>query len=266
MGNGAFLLGDDVVFTGSRLNGSLGQVAEGGIPVPPGQSLPAGLFPTIFRDVITRLGLPQIGLYTPWATRDGTRWTEIQQPPDTNIAAFSMSDALMQAAMVATFNQPLPFVAFLGDSEIVPTLIDQALKSTPYAFYETQAVYDQGDTAPVPRIRFLHWAQRRQPGDPDDGTGSLDQVAGAIGAPLVYAMQIAYQQSARRDVPAISFALALQQQAGGVVQPPAVTPPPSLPTTTAPPGSAGKSYVMPAFVGAGVAAVTFFVVRQYRRK
>ncbi|NLZ41373.1 MAG: hypothetical protein GX886_09000, partial [Comamonadaceae bacterium] len=143
----------------------------GEFPVPPGVTLPTG-FPQI-GDITKQLGLPALGLYTPWAAREsGVTWEPVQQPPDTNIAVFGINDQLLAAAHGLAFGQPVPFVALLTDKPVSPEQIVTALKGTPYKFYQTQAAYRQTDQAPTPKIEFLHWAESRQPGDADKGSGN----------------------------------------------------------------------------------------------
>lgn len=236
----------------------------GEFPLPPGVTLPVG-FPQI-GDLAKQLGLSQLGIYTPWGARtSGVTWEPVSQPPDTNIAVFGINDALLAAAQTLSLNQPVPFVAFLTEKANSPEVIADALKGTPYKFYQTQAVFRQSDAAPTPRIYFLHWAERRQPGDSGMGNGSLQQVANSIGGLFSYAVQVNYNTSAMRSSPAVGFQSALETQMGtdGPTPPGPPPPDPLPPPPTEPPKRA--SMVGALLVGAGVAAVTFYAVREMKR-
>jgi hypothetical protein len=219
--------------------------------------LPSG-FPQIV-DITKQLGLQEVGLYTPWAARESsTTWEPVQQPPDTNIAVFALNDQLLAGAHTLTFGQPIPFVAILTEQPVLPEQVSAALKGTAYKFYQTQAVYRQTDSAPTPKIVFLHWAESRPPGDVDKGVGSLTQAAASVGGKLTYAIQVNYQSTALRQPPAVPFLSALQAQMG--------TPPGGSstvpPSTSIPAKVKGKqSLVGPILVGAGVAVVTFLTAR-----
>lgn len=233
----------------------------GEFPLPPGVSLPVG-FPQI-GDIAKQLGLPDMGVYTPWGAREsGVNWDPVSQPPDTNIAIFGINDAALSAAQTLAFNQPIPFVGFLTASATAPDAIAQALKGTPYKFYQTQAVYKQADTAPTPRIYFLHWCEHRQPGDAEAGNASLSQAAQQLGGTFVYAIQVNYGTSATRQPPAVPFQSALAAQIGAE-SPPAPPPPPNPPP---PPPPTKASMVGPVLVGTGVALVTFFAVRELQKR
>lgn len=236
----------------------------GEFPLPPGVKLPTG-FPQI-ADITKQLGLPEFGIYTPWGARtSGVTWEDVQQPPDTNIAVFGINDNLLAAAQTIALNQPIPFVAVLTDAASTPDHVEKVLKGTPYKFYQTQAVYRQSDAAPTPRIYFLHWAERRQPGDSDHGSGNLTQAAVTLGGKLTYSMQVNYNTTSSRPVPGVPFQSALAAQMAGGGETPAPPPPPDLPPPpTEPPARA--SMVGPVLLGAGVAAVTFFAVREMQKR
>lgn len=238
----------------------------GEFPLPPGVVLPTG-FPQI-GDITKQLGLPAFGIYTPWGAREsGITWEDVDQPPDTNIAVFGINDALLAAAQGIAFNQPIPFVAVLTEGAVPPTPdhVATVLRDTPYKFYQTQAVYQQTDPAPTPRIYFLHWGESRQPGDADKGTGSLTQAAVTLGGKLTYAMQVNYNTTALRKPPAVPFASALAAQVGQADAGGPPGPPPDLPPTEPPP-TKKASMVGPVLVGAGIAVVTFFAVREFQKR
>lgn len=236
----------------------------GEFPLPPGVSLPVG-FPQI-GDIAKQLGLPDMGLYTPWGARtSGVAWEAVSQPPDTNIAVFGINDALLSAAQAMALNQPIPFVAILTSKPVSLDVLANTLKGTQYKFYQTQAAYKQTDSAPTPRIYFLHWAERRQPGDADMGSGSMQQAAVKLGGAFTYAIQVNYGTSALRQPPAVAFQSALETQMGTEGPPPPGPPPPPPPPPTEPPpakASMGTAFL----VGAGVATMTFFVVREMQKR
>jgi hypothetical protein len=245
--------------------------AMGEIPAPPGVSLPAG-FPglELFGQLIDQLGLTKLGVYTPWAAREsGVEWEEIDQPPDTNIAAFVINDALLRTALGITFGNPLPFIAIVTDGLPTPTQVSQALALSPYSFYQTQACYRQDDTGHVPKIYYVHWAEYRKPGDPMHGKGSIDKAAQMVNGTSVYAAQLDYRSTAFRASPPVPFSQALAEQAGGALGPPPL-PPELAPPGSQPPGptpsiSPARAYVVPGLIALGLGAVTFAIVRQMRK-
>lgn len=233
----------------------------GAVPAPPGTAMPFDV--SLFGEAIKRLGLTELGILTPWATRTGdVHWEEIKQPPTSNIGIFSLNDNLLEAVPTITFGQRLPFIAVLSESLPTTTQINQAFSRTPYQLYEVQAVYRQTDRNATPRIYFLTWAELRAPGDAEGGGNSVEQTAQALGGQLVWAQQVGYDATRTRDVPAIPFETAWQQQKSG--GPPPATPPPQPgdplppplpgpppPPPPPPPESAGSS----ALVRFGVPAV-----------
>lgn len=244
----------------------LGQMAA-----PPGVQLSDGF--SLLGEITSRLGLKHLGVYTPWATRQGaTGWELVQQPPSTNIAVAALNQAAIEAALKITFSQPLPFIAIVTERLPTPSEVEATYDGTPYQFYETQAVYRQDDTDPTPRIWFLHWGRFREAGDPQHGRGNMDKAAADIQGRLVFAMQVNYPTTATRSPPAVPFENALAVQFGtgtppngGAVQPPGpeppepvVTPPPTAPKTA--------SMWMYAGVGAFTGVATFLIVREARKK
>jgi len=217
------------------------------------------------------------GLYTPWAARSsGIEWELVAQPPDTNVTLFTLTQAQLDAATQLAFGQALPFVVVFSKSVMAPSELELAFKGTPYAYYETQAVYSQGDSSPIPVIYFMHWGQLRNPGDTDGGSNSVDKAALQANGTLGYAFQVDYKASAVRQPPAMAFGAAFAQQFGGPVEvppepppPPGPLPPPPGPPAPPPPTGppeAKASLVGPALVGLGAAAATFFAVRAMRKK
>jgi hypothetical protein len=245
----------------------------GQFPTPPGVTLPVG-FPglELFGQLIEQLGLEKLGLYTPWGAREsGVEWEEVDQPPDTNIAAFVINDAVLKTAMGITFGNPIPFIAVITDGLPTPATVEAAFAATPYQFYQTQAVYRQEDKSLVPRLYFMHWAEYRKPGDPLHGKGSIDTAAAKISGTCVYATQVDYTSTAQRSPPPVPFQQALTAQIGGGALPPPplpgdlpAPPPPGAPAPTE--AAPKKSYVLPVILGIGLAAGTFAAVRAIRKK
>lgn len=245
----------------------------GQMPAPPGVVLPAG-FPglEIFGTLISQLGLSKLGLYTPWAAREsGVEWEEIDQPPDTNIAAFMVNQQALNAAMALTFGSPIPFIALITDGLPTPSQVEDAFDLSPYSFYQTQATYRQDDAAAVPKIYYVHWGEYRKPADSMHGKGSIDSAAQKISAAAAYAAQVDYKSTAMRGIPVQPFSTVLQQQAGGGLGPPPIPgslpPPGSQPPTATPTVSPKKtSWLVIGLVGAAAAAGAFVVTRAVRKK
>lgn len=236
-----------------------------GLPAPPGTSFPTGFPVDLFVQIASILRLKSIGIYTPWAGREGgIDWEPVRQPPDTNITVSILTDQAVLAVPTATFGSQLPFVAILTEVLPTPNHVESAWNGSPYQAYQTQAVYRQDDPRPTPRIYFLHWGELRPPGG-GRGNKSLEAAAAMIGGKLVFAMQVNYATTAMRQPPALPFdqAIALQLGTGGPkpiengVMPPPVTTPP------APPKKA--SMVAPVAFGAAIAAVTYYVMRRVKK-
>jgi len=247
-------------------------LGEAGLPAPPGTNFPAS-FPGL--DLLSQVGsmltLTPVGLFTPWGGRTGgVSWDDVKQPPDTNIALSSLTDALVRMVPTVTFGAPLPFIAVLTTKLPTPNEVEAMWSGTDYQAYETDAIYDQADASPTPRILFLHWAERRQAGASGAGNKSLDQAAGSVGGRLVFAMQVDYRSTSRRQPPAIPFqqALAMQLSGGGGQQkvPPVDSGPPPAKTDVPPliEKPVKISWVYPALIATGTAIIAFFVVRAMR--
>jgi hypothetical protein len=234
-------------------------------PTPPGWS-------DMFGNFAQMLGLVELGIYTPWAARESTMdWEPVQQPPDTNIAVWSLTDEGLRNGMQLAGGAPLSFVGILTNE--LPALEEVAakLRGTPYRFYQTQAVYSQVDTGEPPVIRFLHWAIIRESGDSDKGASSMDVAAVSLGGKLVFAMQVPYGDTSRRNPPATDFDTALIGQIG---EPPPieVIPVPGTPGAPAAPGTpgaraaAGVPWAYVAGAGLVAAAAGFVITKQVRAK
>ena len=232
------------------------------------------------------LKLAEVGVYTPWAAQESSLdWMPVTQPPDTNISVFGLTDQALQAAGQLTFGSPLPFVAVLAPISAggvrAPQEVAAAFDGTPYMLYQTQAVYDQNDGGEPPRIMLLHWAKLRDQGDSDGGNGALASAAQRLGGALVFAMQVNYDYSQRRQAPAMSFAQALAMQVSPLGPPgpsePGVPPPPGTPAPAPLPGAPAPapptaapttSKITLPIVGAALVAsvLGFVVVRAARKK
>lgn len=245
-------------------------LGQAGFPAPPGTTFPTGFPLDLLAQVGTLLGLQSIGVYTPWAGREGgIDWDVARLPPDTNVTVSILTDQAVLMVPQATFGSQLPFVAILTDGLPTPGQVESAWSSTPYQAYQTQALYRQDDPRPTPRIYFLHWGELRPPGG-GRGNKSLEAAAATIGGKLVFAMQVNYATTAVRQPPALPFeqAIAMQLGTGGptprepgvAIQPPSSTPPP------APPTAKKASMVVPVAFGAAVAAVTFYAAHKLSKK
>jgi hypothetical protein len=247
--------------------------ALGVTPAPPGTELPSG-YPgaELWGVLAQQLGLQRMGVYTPWAGRaGGIEWEMVAQPPNTNVVAFPINDAILQTITSLTFGHALPFVAIVTDRLATPAEAEAAFNGSPYRFYETQAVYRQDDPGNPPKISFMHWGEYRRPEDPQHGKGSTEDVAKRIGSTLVYGIQANYDDTATRSPPDAGFIDALQQQLSPMESPlpPAEPPPPGEeppPGDPPPPGEPDKaSMFTPILLGLGLAVGTFVVVRHVRK-
>jgi hypothetical protein len=177
-----------------------------------------------------------------------------------------LTDQALVAANQITLGQGIAFLAILSDSQSNQTTLTNALKGTPYAYYETQGVYRQTDSGDPPRILFLHWMQKRQPGDGESGPKTLEPVAAQLNGQLVLATQVPGQTSTVRGAPSMPFTVALGLQLG-TGPGPGPTPgpqdiPPVLPNLTPP---ASHSWLLPGLVGLGLAVGVFAAVRAARK-
>lgn len=235
----------------------------GELPAPPGTELPPGYPPL---DVATQLKLPAAGLYTPWAARDGkTDWQQVQQPPSTNVAAFQVNDAAIQAASLIAAGQQLPFVVVLTKDAKSPTEITTAASGSPYDFYETQAVYSQDDKAQEPTPVYMHWLQLRSPNDSSGGSAPMQAVASRLGGTLLYAFPVDYGSTARRAPPSLPFTTVFDSPAAAPQSSPPFSPPPA-PSGPAQATSRSGSMGLAIAFGSIAAAVSFYAVREARSR
>lgn len=238
-------------------------VSSGALPLPPGTSV-ALLDPQIFLEALEKLGLKATGLVTPWATRTSdVSWMAVQQPPSMNVILYGINDATLGMIHQATFGHLMPFVAVHSSSPGNVSGVSQAFSGTRYQFYETQAVYAQQQGGPsVPAATYLHWAKVRDPSDREMGTGSLDQVASALGGSLCLGFQADYKTTALRSPPGLTFEQASQPAIPGPVAPEL---PPELPAPPAQQPAAAatgfRSWIAPVAVGALVAGAAYFLIK-----
>lgn len=237
----------------------------------------------LLRDIAFQLHLPEAGVFTPWATRQSDlTWQEIVNP-DTNIATFEITDAKIQEASVVLFGQPIPFVTVLTSSPLVIAEIERLVEDSNYDLFETQAVYSQLDSDPIPRIQFLHWFRVKDIADQSQrGARRMEQVARDMGGVLRFSQQVPVQGSTVRQPPGISFEEAFDLQGGPVDvlppipgnpgSPPILSPGPSPvlpgPITPGPspaPAQPQSNYVVPVLVGIGVLAAIIVVSKAVKR-
>ena len=213
------------------------QLDVNALAAPPGHSLQTNLV-ELLRGIEDMLGLVELGIYTPWARRDGDlAWTEIHKP-DTNVAVFSIDDAQLNRATNELFGQPLPFVAVLTPLMHPMLIAKNASLLTRYEFFETQAVYNQTDSNEPPQIQFLHWYRVRDLGASGGGTMPMSTVAVALGGRLVFGQQVPVESTTSREAPFMPFESALDAQFGG-------SPVPSLPEIPPLPPFPGGGNPMP---------------------
>lgn len=241
------------------------------LAAPPGTAVSQNLA-ELLRGVEEALGLVEIGIYTPWAGRQGDiEWKEITSP-DTNVAVFQLSDKQLGQAKEVLFGQPLPFVAVLSSLMAPMLAVETAANASPYEFFETQAVYRQSDPGEPPRIQFMHWFRVRDLGASGGGSAPMTSVAATLGGELVYAQQVPVEGSTSRLPPSMSFDDALSAQLGLDV-PPAAPEFPTLPglpqptpevPTHKPALPKEQSLVGPILLGGAIAAATFLIGRRIK--
>jgi hypothetical protein len=227
-----------------------------GIPAPPGTSLGAMAAQGMFSEVANALALAQVGVFTPWASRTGDMaWEEIRNP-DTNVIAFSLTDAQINTAEQVTFGAPLPFVVVMTDKPLTSDQVAAMWEGTAYHPYETQAVYRQDDAKPIPNIYFMHWGERIDIAELPKAPLAIAPRARAVGGVLIFGAQIPVQGSTTRQPPAVtSFDDAMSLQFGQVA-PSMPTRVPSLPLTMPTTPVPGPAPMAPPALGPGGAMVT----------
>jgi hypothetical protein len=225
----------------------------------------------LLRDIALQLNLPEAGVVTPWATRKSDLdWQEISNP-DTNIAMFGITDAKIQEASVVLFGQPIPFVTVFTDSPLTISDIERIAEDSNYDLFETQAVYSQADSDPIPKIQFVHWFRVKDISDQlTRSSKRMEAVAQEMRGTLLFSQQVPVGNSTIRQPPGISFedAFDLQQQTPIEITPgnpppstgPFPEPTPGFPPATTQPVPAQRDSIMgPGLVGLGLLGATIVV-------
>jgi hypothetical protein len=235
------------------------------IPAPPGTSLGQMAAQGLLAEVTQALGLAPLGVYTPWATRAGdTEWDEIVNP-DTNIAVFGITDALIRQAQDVTFGQPLPFVAIVTKGPMTQAAVDAMWDGSAYKAYETQAVYRQDDAKDPPTIVFMHWGERIDMAQLPKSPLGLEPKAAAANGALIFAAQVPVQTTTTRATPpSMPFTSALSSQLAAAMPVQALTPPAPTPVPVAPAAAPKMNLSLPIAIGAGAAVLSFVLWRRRR--
>jgi hypothetical protein len=237
------------------------------VPVPASAGL--GQLPSLelFEGLPASLGLPEIGVYTPWATRTGDMtWEPGSESPNTNIMVWGLTDQQVNLAQEVGFGNPLPFVVIMTEQPLTNGTIDAMWGGTAYAPYETQAIFRQDDAKPVPTIRFLHWGERIDMANAPQHLRPLEAAAQSQNGQLSFAAQIEARESTQRDFPALPFDDALTAQLALTPRAPV----PGLPASQQAPypqqieviaeAPSQRSAAMPILVGIGSAVLTYWIV------
>jgi hypothetical protein len=250
-------------------------VGVGQIIAPPGIQPASSSGYDLWDQLIEQLQLPTVGVYTPWAAREGLDWDVVRQPPETNIIVAGLNDDTWRGAQTLAMGASLPWIGILANQTPSTQEVMEALRGTPYEFFHTQAVYSQADAGDPPTIQFLHWARLRDPGDEHSGTSSLTQMATNLGGQLVFAAQVNYDTSAVRTPPQMPFEEALAAQFPGQVTPPGGElpppnggePPPGYQPPGPPPVEPYKAYIIPiAATGVAFAIAGYFAARAIKKR
>lgn len=213
----------------SKQRKSLGSALQfSGVGVPWGVSL-STQFAEMLNDLAGQLGLAEMGVLTPWATRTSDlQWQEITKP-DTNIATFRIDDAGIQTAQeMVLFGQRLPFLTVLTGQLQTITELEQILDGSMYELYETQAVYRQDDSAAVPNVLFLHWVRVLPEEQISRSSKSMNKVASEMHGQLLYSQQVPVEATTLRAPPSVPFAQAFGVQEPDPLFQPTVLPAPSV--------------------------------------
>lgn len=243
------------------------------VPAPPGTSLGNLGGQDVFAQIGQALQLQLVGVYTPWASRRSTiEWEPIDNP-DTNIMAWRLTDAGIQAAMNLAFGQPLPFVAILTASPLDDGTMHSMWDGTAYRYYETQVVYRQDDAGEPPKPFFLHWGERVDIAELPPQVAQVEPRAARVSGLLVFAAQVPREGTTTRAAPTSRYEDLLVPSA----PPPPPPPPPSLvqqprpapplspgPAPAPPPAAAADAapkmnLALPLAVTLGAAAVGYYV-------
>ena len=237
------------------------------LPVP-ASAAGLGQLPSLelFENLAETLGLPPIGIYTPWATRTGDMTWEPIESPETNIMVWGLTDHQVNLAQEVGFGNALPFVCIMTDQPLTSTRIDAMWHGTAYAPYETQALFRQDDAKPVPTIRFLHWGERVDMANAPQHLRPLEAAARTENGQLIFAAQVPTEDTTQRDFPAMPFANALSAQLALTPRAPV----PGLPASQQAPypqqveviseAPPTRSAAMPILVGIGSGLLTYWIV------
>lgn len=153
-----------------------------------------------------------LGVFTAWAKQTGdVSWDDVT--PAHELIVFPLTDYLLGAADKGAFGHQVPWVGILADRPAKPGIVEDAFNGAPYELLETEAVYRQGDSRPVPRGYILYWAKLRA--GVDGGRESMTAVAKRLGGRLVFPHEVPRWQRARpRPMMRFSEAIAYQQEVG----------------------------------------------------
>lgn len=248
----------------------LGALGFDGMGVPFGVSL-SNQLAELLRDMTGALGLQEMGVVTPWATRQSDiQWTEISKP-DTNIATFQIDDQKIKLAQdTVLFGQRLPFLTVLTGRIQTTTELQDILDGSMYELFETQAVYRQDDPNPVPNILFLHWLRVLPEDQIPLRVKPMGDVAKEMSGQLLFSQQVSVESSTLRGPPVMTFAQAFGSQEPDPLGPvPVIT---TQPTTTVQPSpeptqatqssAQAGSLVLPIVVGVVSAVTTALLVKR----
>lgn len=237
--------------------------------VPPGVAVQPQVA-ELLRDVAGSLGLPAVGVFTPWAGREGDiAWREVESP-DTNVALFELTDAKINETTAVLFGTPLPFVVVVSEVLFSIAELQRIAEDSPYDLFETQAVYRQEDPNPVPKIYYLHWLRVKDVADMPRDAKSMDSVAADMRGALMFGQQVPVESSTVREAPAISFDDALQSELpeeGSESTAPSPQPSPEPQPSPQPSPQPGKkgSLLGPIALGVGVLAATVAIGRAMKK-
>jgi hypothetical protein len=250
----------------------LGALGFDGMGVPFGVSL-SNQLAEMLRDMTGELGLAEMGVVTPWATRQSDiQWTEISKP-DTNIATFQIDDQKIKLAQdTVLFGQRLPFLTVLTGRIQTTTELQDILDGSMYELFETQAVYRQDDPDPVPNILFLHWLRVLPEDQIPLRVKPMGDVAKEMSGQLLFSQQVSVESSTLRGAPVMTFAQAFGSQEPDPLGPapvittqPTTTTQPITTTQPAPTQSATQagSLVLPIVVGVVSAVTTALFMKRW---
>jgi len=216
----------------------------------------------LLNQMVTQLGLKEMGVYTPWGGRmSDFSWKEVDHP-DTNTVVFNMTDELLAGAQTAMFGAPIPFLVILTPRLPSKEELDEALDGSNYELFQTIASYRQDDPNPIPAIYFVNWVRLVDDNEVNREVKSMSSVATRLGGSLMYGQQVPVEGSTVRAAPEISFQDALEGQFGSSEEPsppdspiaPIPTDLPPIPTTAPTTTDLSKAQLGWTLLGVGVLA------------